>query len=97
MIAAYKTDKPRTSSSNAENKGKDENQAYLGTENHFVDLPFEFRIIDDQEVPETHPSMKLKCSLCGRMGNFSLSGRLLPDDNGKFVHANCALFSNDVF
>ena len=60
-------------------------------------LPFKFALQDDKQADPDHPSHLLECALCRRKGNHSLSGRLLPVEQGRFIHANCALFSNEVF
>lgn len=49
----------------------------------------------DTLVPGDKTSM-LKCVLCKLPGERTISGRLLPADDSKWVHANCAYWSYEV-
>lgn len=50
---------------------------------------------EDTQV-ETDLTVSLTCILCKQSGEWHIAGRLLPSEDGFWVHCNCAIWSNEV-
>jgi len=76
---------------NEEGKGEDEEMEVIESGSG------EERVCHKVDEQLKNPQNRLQCILCKFSGELVVTGRLIPFQINQFVHANCALWSTDVF